>query len=75
MALRSWKIKGNDGHIYIVEERAGPGIGSNPISGRTTYIPSGTVEYVLADGSDVLNENPGEWTTLNGVAIKQPNDL
>ena len=70
MTVRSWSIKGDDGKAYTVQERATPGIRFN---GRT--VPSGVVEYVLADGTDVTDDTPGYWETVAGVLLKKPDDL
>ena len=67
---RSWRIDGADGKVYTVEERERPGPMFN---GRE--VPSGVVEYVLADGSDVTEETPGHWETMSGVLLKKPDDL
>jgi hypothetical protein len=68
--LRSWNIRGDDGKIYTVQERERPGIRFN---GRT--VPSGVVEYFLADGADVTDDTPGHWETMAGVLLKKPDDL
>jgi hypothetical protein len=70
VVLRSWRIKGNDGKVYTVEERQGPGPKFN---GRT--LPGGRIEYVLDNGADVTDDTPGHWETMAGVLLKKPDDL
>jgi len=75
MTTRKWKIEGNDGQLYTVVERALPGRTANPLNGNRTIVPSGMVDFVLADGSDVFDEHPGYWTTMGGVRLAKPDNL
>ena len=75
MATRNWKIEGDDRQIYTVVERPLPSRTSNPLGGYRSNIPSGLVEYVLADGTDIFDEPLGYWTTVRGVRLKKPSDL
>lgn len=75
MVLRRWKIKGHDGNMYSVEERVGAAQWFNSVSGQRALVQSCTLEYILADGSDLFNEKEGEWKTQSGVILKHPDDL
>jgi len=68
--LRSWAIKGDDGNTYTVEERE-----SSAIRVNRGKVPSGIVEYLLEDGTDLFDDTPGYWETSTGVLLKQPDDL
>lgn len=75
MTTRKWKIEGTDGQLYTVVERALPGRPANPLNGNRATVPTGMVDFVLADGSDVFDEPPGFWTTMGGVRLPKPNNL
>lgn len=74
--VRSWNIVGSDGKPYTVNERERPGLRHNPVAGARQTIDSGLVEFVLADGRDLVNDKPGYWEVLaTGALLKKPDDL